>query len=82
MEAVQGPAEPRPEHFNNPLPAYLAATRPPFILATVVPVLLGLAMAWQQGYPITASTAILSLLSAVLLHAGINVLSLADAGVR
>lgn len=68
-------AEPAAEQFPNPVIAYIAATRPPFILATVVPVLLGLSYSVYQGYELNWTTAILSLVAAVLLHAGINVLN-------
>lgn len=68
-------AEPAVSQFPHPAAAYIAATRPPFILATVVPVLLGLSYSINQGYELNWITAILSLLAAVLLHAGINVLN-------
>jgi 1,4-dihydroxy-2-naphthoate octaprenyltransferase len=68
-------AEPAVEQFPHPALAYLAATRPPFILATIVPVILGLSYSVYQGYTLDWATAVLSLLAAVLLHAGINVLN-------
>ncbi len=68
-------AEPAVEQFPHPVVAYIAATRPPFILATVVPVVLGLSYSIYQGYSLDWVTAILSLLAAVLLHAGVNVLN-------
>ena len=68
-------AEPAVEQFPHPALAYLAATRPPFILATIVPVILGLSYSVYQGYTLDWATAVLSLLAAMLLHAGINVLN-------
>jgi len=68
-------AEPAVEQFPHPALAYVAATRPPFILATIVPVILGLSYSVYQGFQIDWLTAILSLIAAVLLHAGINVLN-------
>jgi len=68
-------AEPTVSQFPNPVVAYIAATRPPFILATVVPVLLGFSYGIYLGYGLDWLTAGLSLLAAVLLHAGINVLN-------
>ena len=68
-------AEPAVEQFPHPALAYIAATRPPFILATIVPVILGLSYSVYQGYTLDWATAVLSLLAAVLLHAGINVLN-------
>ncbi len=65
--------EPQKEHFQNPFLKYFLATRPPFILASVVPVLVGLAYAHQQGYGIDAWTALLTLLAAIFLHAAVNV---------
>ena len=68
-------AEPTIERFPHPLAAYFAATRPAFILATVMPIVLGLSFCSYQGHAINWITAILTLLSGVLLHAGINVLN-------
>ena len=68
-------AEPAVEQFPHPVVAYIAATRPPFILATVVPVILGLSYSVYQGYTLNWLTAVMSLVAAVLLHAGINVLN-------
>jgi 1,4-dihydroxy-2-naphthoate octaprenyltransferase len=68
-------AEPAVERFPHPIVAYIAATRPPFILATVVPVILGLSYSVYQGHDLNMLNAILTLVAAVLLHAGINVLN-------
>ncbi len=68
-------AEPSVERFSNPLAAYFAATRPPFILATVVPIFLGLGYSIYDGHAINWFNAVLTLLAGVLLHAAINVLN-------
>ncbi len=68
-------AEPTVEQFPNQFAAYFAATRPPFILATVMPIFLGLGYSIYDGHPINWVNAILTLLAGVLLHAAINVLN-------
>jgi 1,4-dihydroxy-2-naphthoate octaprenyltransferase len=68
-------AEPTAERFHNPIVAYVAATRPAFILASVIPIFLGLGYCVYEDYTINWLTAVLTLLAGVLLHAGINVLN-------
>jgi len=68
-------AEPTVEQFSNPLAAYFAATRPAFILATVMPIFLGLGYSVYDGHAINWINAVLTLLAGVLLHAAINVLN-------
>ena len=68
-------AEPTVERFSNPLAAYFAATRPAFILATVMPIFLGLGYSIYEGHTINWTTAVLTLLAGILLHAAINVLN-------
>jgi 1,4-dihydroxy-2-naphthoate octaprenyltransferase len=68
-------SEPTVEQYPDPVVAYLAATRPPFILATVIPIFLGLAYCLYVGYPINGFTALLTLLAGILLHAATNVLN-------
>ncbi|HID50043.1 MAG TPA: prenyltransferase [Chromatiales bacterium] len=68
-------AEPTLDRFPNPLLAYLAATRPPFILATVMPILLGLAYSVYTGHGLHGFHAVLTLLAGILLHAATNVLN-------
>lgn len=67
--------EPTVEQFTNPLAAYFAATRPPFILATVMPIFLGLGYCVYDGHAVNWISAVLTLLAGVLLHAAINVLN-------
>lgn len=68
-------AEPTVERFPHPAAAYFAATRPPFILATVVPIILGLAWTAWTGHAIDPLSAAITLLAGVLLHAAVNVLN-------
>jgi 1,4-dihydroxy-2-naphthoate polyprenyltransferase len=68
-------AEPTVEQFPDPLIAYISATRPPFILATVMPIFLGLAYSFYEGHTLHALNAMLTLLAGILLHAATNVLN-------
>jgi 1,4-dihydroxy-2-naphthoate octaprenyltransferase len=68
-------AEPTVERFSNPLLVYVAATRPPFILASVMPILLGLAFSVFENHSLHWTAAALTLLAGVLLHAAVNVLN-------
>ena len=68
-------AEPRVEKFTNPFAMYFAATRPPFILASVIPIFLGLGYCVYEGHAIHWLNAVLTLFAGVLLHAAINVLN-------
>ncbi|MDH3948498.1 MAG: prenyltransferase [Gammaproteobacteria bacterium] len=68
-------AEPSVEQFANPIAAYVAATRPPFILASVIPIFLGLGYSVYDGYAINWFNVVLTMLAGVLLHAAINVLN-------
>lgn len=67
--------EPIPAHFPNAWSRYLAATRPPFLAASFVPCLLGLASASAAGVGLDGGTALLSILGAVTVHGGANVLN-------
>jgi len=68
-------AEPTVDQFPNPVVTYIAATRPPFILATVMPILLGLAFSVYQNHTLHWFAAALTLLAGMLLHAAVNVLN-------
>lgn len=69
-------AEPTVEQFaGNPVAKYVAATRPPFLLASLVPALIGIATAYHGGAAIHAVAALLTVIGAVVVHAGINVLN-------
>ncbi|MFQ6104654.1 MAG: 1,4-dihydroxy-2-naphthoate octaprenyltransferase [Candidatus Glassbacteria bacterium] len=47
--------------------------RAPFLTASVIPVLLGAAIAWSQGIPFSWGLFALTLIGGVLMHAGVNV---------
>lgn len=70
-----GPAEPSAERLGNPFKRYFLATRPPFLLASLVPVLLGLAGAVADGVVPAWVPALLTLFGALLFHAAANVLN-------
>ncbi len=68
-------SEPEKASFSNPLHLYFAATRPAFLIATLAACLLGLIGAVYSGVNFQLSTAILTLLLALMVHAGVNVLN-------
>jgi 1,4-dihydroxy-2-naphthoate octaprenyltransferase len=51
---------------------WMKAVRAPFFTASVVPVLLGIAMAWYMGFKTDVPTALLTVMMAVIVHAGVN----------
>ena len=73
--ATAAAIEPTPEQLENPLKRYFLATRPPFLLASVAPCLVGLATAHADGVQLNWVLALLTLVGAVLFHAAANVLN-------
>ena len=69
------PLEPTIESFHNPLLRYAAATRPAFLTASLMASMIGLAIARHDGVAFNNVTAAVTLLFAVLTHAGVNVLN-------
>jgi len=69
------PAEPTPAALANPVLRYFLATRPPFLIVTVFAALIGIAAARYGGAPVSALAAALTVLLALIAHAGINVLN-------
>ena len=67
--------EPSVAQYLNPITRYFAATRPVFLLATLSAYFLGLVGAVYSGVNFRAETAILGVLLALLVHAGVNVLN-------
>lgn len=67
--------EPVPSRFGNPVSRYVAATRPPFLTATLVACLLGVALAGRDGVAINPLWAAMTILLALLVHAAVNVLN-------
>ncbi len=66
------PGEPDPRVLRGPL-RWILATRPPFLLASALPVLIGLASAWHDLHRLRVPEALLTLLGALLAHAAVNV---------
>lgn len=86
MPKTSGEAERRVRWHASP-GRWLAATRPRFLTITVVAVLVGLAGALASGVPLDLPRAALTLLGALLAHAGANLVNdyhdrEADAGNR
>ncbi len=75
------PAEPNTEvlHGRNPgnrLLIWVLATRPAFLTASVLPVLTGIAWAWQaRGGQIPLGLSLLAIAGIIVIHAGANVLN-------
>jgi 1,4-dihydroxy-2-naphthoate octaprenyltransferase len=68
-------SEPSRASFSNPIKLYFAATRPAFLIATLAACLLGLVGAVYSGVNFQLNTAILTILLALIVHAGVNVLN-------
>jgi 1,4-dihydroxy-2-naphthoate octaprenyltransferase len=73
--ASRNTLEPEKASFSNPLKLYFVATRPAFLIATLAACLLGLASAIYSGVTFQLSTAILTVLLALVVHAGVNVIN-------
>ncbi len=75
------PAEPSTEVLHgrsvgNRLLIWVLATRPAFLTASVLPVLIGIAWAWrEQGGQISLTLSLLAIAGIVFIHAGANVLN-------
>ena len=68
-------AEPTTQRFGNAPLRYFAATRPAFLSVTLVGCLIGLAAARADGVALDALRAVVTVLFALLAHAGANVLN-------
>jgi 1,4-dihydroxy-2-naphthoate octaprenyltransferase len=75
MNAAQTPIEPSRERLANPFARYLLATRPAFLTITLAGCLLGFATAVDGGAAFDWVRALVTLVLALLAHAGINVLN-------
>jgi 1,4-dihydroxy-2-naphthoate octaprenyltransferase len=69
------PMEPTLAIFQNPLARYFAATRPAFLTASLMACLIGLAISWHGDLTFDVILALVTLLFALLAHAGVNVLN-------
>jgi 1,4-dihydroxy-2-naphthoate octaprenyltransferase len=61
--------------MNNRLELWIAETRAPFFTATIIPVLLGAAIAWARGETFHWGLFLLTMLAALLMHAGANMIN-------
>ena len=68
-------AEPSLAALPNPALRFFLATRPPFLVVTLFGCLIGLATAYADGVTISASAALVTVVFALMAHAGINVLN-------
>jgi 1,4-dihydroxy-2-naphthoate octaprenyltransferase len=75
VNAAQSAIEPSCERLANPFARYLLATRPAFLTITFAGCLLGFATAVYGGAAFDWVRALVTLLLALLAHAGINVLN-------
>ena len=73
MTTAQSSLEPSRERLANPFARYLLATRPAFLTITIAGCLLGLATSVAGGAVFDLTRALVTLLLALLAHAGINV---------
>jgi 1,4-dihydroxy-2-naphthoate polyprenyltransferase len=69
------PLEPTLELLANPVARYVAATRPPFLSASLMACLIGLATAWHGDFAFDTILALVTLLFALLAQGGVNVLN-------
>lgn len=69
------PVEPTAIALRNPIRRYLLATRPAFLSVTLCACLIGFGSVHAGGVPINGFTAAVTLLFALLAHAGVNVLN-------
>ncbi len=67
--------EPTLASLPNPVIRYFSATRPSFLVATLAACLLGQSGAVYSGIKIQPAIAVLTVLLALLVHAGVNVLN-------
>ena len=72
---VAAAIEPSPQRLRNPAQRYLLATRPAFLTITLVGCLLGFAVAVASGATFDLGGALVTLVLALLAHAGVNVLN-------
>lgn len=68
-------SEPSIQRFANPFARYFAATRPAFLSVTFAGALIGLGTAYADGHSLDAVKALLTVLFALVAHAGANVVN-------
>lgn len=67
--------EPSAQRLSRPFARHFLATRPPFLVASLVACLIGLASALHDAVRLSVPLAALTVLGALLVHAGVNVLN-------
>ncbi len=75
MSSLTTPAEPSLDRYARPLGRYVAATRPAFLSVTLVGCLVGLACAHGSGVALNPWTAVITVVFALVAHAGMNVIN-------
>ncbi len=61
--------------LGNKIATYIAATRPPFLTASILPVIAGLALVWGEINSLNFGLGFLTILNIIFIHAGSNVLN-------
>ena len=69
------PQEPNAALLINPWLRYWLATRPAFLAASLIPVLIGAAAVAYSGYHISWTLLFFTLIGTALVHSGVNVLN-------
>jgi 1,4-dihydroxy-2-naphthoate octaprenyltransferase len=72
---MSAPLEPTLQLYAHPVARYFAATRPAFLSASLMACVVGLAVAWQGNLAFDPWLALVTLVFALLAHAGANVLN-------
>lgn len=67
--------EPAPEVLRNPIVRYALATRPAFLVVTLFAWFIGAGAAYFEGSAISMTKGLVTLVAALIAHAGINVLN-------
>ena len=60
---------------SNKIVTYVAATRPPFLTASVLPVIAGFGLVWGMQGSLNYFLAVLTVLNIIFIHSGANVLN-------
>ncbi|MCW8854671.1 MAG: prenyltransferase [Gammaproteobacteria bacterium] len=60
---------------SNKIVTYVAATRPPFLTASVLPVIAGFGLVWGMQGSLNFVLAVLTVLNIIFIHSGANVLN-------
>lgn len=75
MSELRQPGEPAQTLSARPLLCGFQATRPAFLSVTLVAVLIGFACAWRSGLSFNLLNGVVTLVFALVAHAGVNVIN-------